>query len=1145
MRRGVLTATLVAALAPATCAVAKPYYSPGYKGKESFRNVTPAPLAPITVGTGKWPDLVVDRAGTAHVVFAQDGGGSAADTLGFCNLQRGIKTCATSGAAPNPEAPDASQGGGFIGNFPAGNHDFDGPAPLVIGNQLFVVDRRFPDVFPTPDGKSSDSNVFEWNSADGGATLTGPGQIGDNQMAGGAVAFGDPGARSIGTISRTETGGTFFQATPPGAYNTNKAQLGSGDQAYYGRLALDTDGVTPVAAFADLSGNIFVREWTDQGDPNDASSWTQASFQGFSPQIVGGPAGVFVLYSNSGINGGKLFLQRIVGGQPSGSPVMVGSSSSEPAISEDPTGRIAFAYTDSLGVWTRTSSNGVDFSAAQFTAAIPPGASIAHLATAATFDGGGFVSFVRDPVGAEGVGPVVLAAFGDQHATGQPGLGPLPGGGIGSAAGDQLATSGCLTAKFGVVEAHINGACFGHDPSNPNLDVTLGELNLNGLRIIPDSGTRIGIDPKAHTIDTTGKVRVVLSAAGLDITLWHDKLHVEVPNDGPGDTLFDFKDFTGQVAPIVEGFPVDGDVDVKLATGGVDIPISLTLPKILGGVTGSATVHASYPDGLQLSSLEFKVGDANLGALELKDVDVNFQLDSDDWSGEGELMIPAGGSALDVKLAVAFAGGKWTHGLLDVGLPYPGIPLDDSDPPPQVYLTHGGLDLRFDQAPTLTGLIGIGIIPTMAPGEGSRHDFAFSLDGSLGVSFGSPVTLTVGATGFLFGMQIENGTLTYKIPYQLNVVGHVNFDLGPLTLHGDMSAFVDARAKDFGAQINAGVDAFGHTLTGASVAVNKQGLAVYISPIGTAYYYWNDPLGPGLKPLKDITSRFVTAIPQAGDRRSAHAAAAASFTIPAGTPSADLIVRGADGAPTVTLTSPDGQQITPSAADSGAAVRALSDDGTHATYVGIQHPRAGRWSVAAADGSPAAIASVQYALGERPPTVSGTVSGRGFKRTLHYHASMPADAAVTFIEQSGKLTHVIGRAQGKSGAITFRPAYGPGGRRQVIAKITNNGLPFSSVTLGSYVAPPPPRPGRAAALRVRAGKRAFIFTFRPPVNAVRTLIRIVATDGRHLQQAVSTRTHGGSVPVIGYRDGITVGVVGLALDGARGPAVTASARRTK
>ena len=237
-----LAAAALVALAALTFvpqASAVTYRSPGYKGTKRFGKVVPQPLPPITIGTGKYPNLLVDEAGTAHIVFAQDGGTTAPDTLAFCNLQRGIKSCASAGTAPNPKAPDPSEGGIFAGNLPYLNHDFDGPVPLDIGNQLFVVDRRFPDFFKTPAGAESDSNVFEWSSVDGGATITGPGQIGDNQMAGGAIAYGDPSAPSVGTISATETGGTFFQGSPAGAYTTAKAQLGTGDQAYYGSLALD------------------------------------------------------------------------------------------------------------------------------------------------------------------------------------------------------------------------------------------------------------------------------------------------------------------------------------------------------------------------------------------------------------------------------------------------------------------------------------------------------------------------------------------------------------------------------------------------------------------------------------------------------------------------------------------------------------------------------------------------------------------------------------------------------------------------------------------------------------------------------------------------------------------------------------------
>jgi hypothetical protein len=491
-----LTATVLVALGiacahvGAASAASPGYHSPGYAGQTNFgANVTPTALPAITLGTGKYPDLLVDAAGTAHVVFANDGGTSAPDTYSVCNLQRGIKQCATSGTVPAPATPDPAQGGIFSGNIPSGNHDFDGPVPLDIGNQLFVIERRFPDQFPTPAASTSDSNVFEWSSSDGGATLTGPGDLGDNQMAGGAIAYGDPSAASIGTISRTETGGTFFQGTGPGSYTTAKAQLGTGDQAYDGELALD--GTRPVAAFADLSGNVFVREYSGQGDVNDPANWSESSFHGFSPQIIGGAAGVFVLSSDSDINDGHLSLRRIVSGAATGAAITMGQSLTAPAISEDASGRISFAYTDRYGVEVRSSLNGIDFSGSQLAAALPAGSSIAHMVVAATADGGGFATFVKDPVGGEGVGQITVAAFGTQVANHLAGLGPLPGGGIGSAVGDQLATSTCSSATFGVVDAEIypaGGGCFAHDPSNPNLDVTLGTLNLNGLQIIPDPG---------------------------------------------------------------------------------------------------------------------------------------------------------------------------------------------------------------------------------------------------------------------------------------------------------------------------------------------------------------------------------------------------------------------------------------------------------------------------------------------------------------------------------------------------------------------------------------------------------------------------------------------------------------------------------
>ena len=1145
-----LTATVVIALAAAwlhvgTASAASPAYrSPGYAGKTNFgANLTPQALPSISLGTGKYPNLFVDPSGTAHIVFDHDGtDSSTADTFSVCNLQRGIKTCASEGTIPAPAFPPLE------GNSPYLDHDFDGPVPLDVGNQLIVIQRRFPEVFPVPGSTdTSDSNVFEWTSADGGATLTGPGEIGDNQMSGGAIAYGDPAGQSIGTISRTETGGTFFQGTAPGTYTSAQAQLGTGDQAYDGELALD--GTRPVAAFADLSGNVFVREYSGQGDVNDPANWSESSFKGFSPQIIGGAAGVFVLSSDSRINGGHLSLRRIVNGAASGAATALGTSASAPAIAEDAAGQISYAFTDQYGVEIRSSLNGVDFSGTQLAAALPSGTSIAHLVVGAAGDGGGFATFVKNPVGAEAVGQVVVSAFGTQVANKLPGLGPLPGGGIGSAVGDKLANSTCSSATFGVVEGDVypaGGGCFAHDPSDPNLDVTFGTLNLNGLQIIPDPGTKIGIDPKAHTLDTTGPVKVVLTAGGTHITLYHGSLHIQCPNDGPGDTLVDFKpsDLTN-LLPSVEGFPIDGDIDIKLAKGGVNIPISLKLPGDLGGVSGAVTLHADLNTGLSIQSVNFMVGDANLGALEIKNLMVKYDQQGDMWSGMAQLLVPAGGSALDAKIEVEFDNGAFKKGSLDV-IPggYPGILLDDEGP--LIYLSHVGLSLGLGP-PTFGGQAGIGVLPLKPPGEGSSTDYAIRLEGQLMVSFGSPVTFTASTQGYLYTLKFLNSDFVYQVPDTFSLHSSVNLDLPLISFDGGFDGLFDPKDKMYSAEVMADLKLkLGITIDVASVDVhiNNQGFGAHVCVTvfcGGVSYNWGDD-DVSLTADSPWIQKIQMAAMNGG--HGAHAAAAsATFAVPSGAPSASLIVHGTGGAPTVTLVGPGGQQVTPAvdgAASADSQQLPIADQ--QETLVGIKHPQAGTWSVIPAATNAVPIASVAYAIGVPAPTIQAHVTGRGAHRVVHYHATVPSGATISLAEQGGRLMHVIGNVHNGSGTIPFTPAFGPGGGRTLVANISAGGVPQDSQTLASFTVPAPALPGRAAHVRVRAQGGAFSYSFRPPANSVRTLVTIVGTDGRHLQRVIMPGVHQGSVAVIGYGDGVTVSVRGIRVDGVKGPSVSASAK---
>lgn len=50
-----------------------------------------------------------------------------------------------------PQAPNAGLGGAFSGNFPAGNHDFDGPIPLDVGMSCSWSTAASPMCSPRPE----------------------------------------------------------------------------------------------------------------------------------------------------------------------------------------------------------------------------------------------------------------------------------------------------------------------------------------------------------------------------------------------------------------------------------------------------------------------------------------------------------------------------------------------------------------------------------------------------------------------------------------------------------------------------------------------------------------------------------------------------------------------------------------------------------------------------------------------------------------------------------------------------------------------------------------------------------------------------------------------------------------------------------
>jgi hypothetical protein len=1129
---GAIVLSLLLALPAAAQARRLPgYHSPGYAGTKQLPKVAPVPPPrPVFVSAdGHAPHVLVDAAGTAHLAWSEDPN-DAPGIMHYCRFPRGAIRC----AATYDRAILQPSGGG---NGPATDVDYDGPFPMSVGNELLLLDSRCCNNANAPDGGPTIGGpVYLFTSEDGGGSFTGPddpngttGIIGTQDPSGGALVF-NGNSPMIGTISDTQTGGTMFQGVPAGQFTRDKANLSTrSDQsdAYDGRLGLD--GIRPVAAFDDLDGTTVVREWNGQGSVNDPANWSILKIPGaFGPRIAGGASGLLLL-SHTSLTGGTLQVRSISpGAGAAGPPTNLGpASGSFDVISQSANGQAAVARTASDGVnptvEVHTSRDGRHWNNLGAVTRVPKG-DLNDLAIGVSVDGGGFVTF-RDNNGSPGLlhGRIGIAQFGPTTATGQPGLGLVPGQ-SGPPAGDPNAYVACTKVHFGAIDALAKAGCFLRDPAHPQSGaaVTNGQIRLNGLDIIPDAGTQIAIDPHNKTINTTGKVSVQLNGTGLGpITLWHQELHVHLSTAGAGETLFDFDTST---ASALAGFPFSGRIQVMLRPDAVDIPVHVALPPYFGGVNGDADLEANNTDGLVLNSLHLGIDDANIGVLELKNVGLDYTRTGSVWDGHGELLLP-GPISPDIKADVRFEGGSFKHGSLELSIK-PGIPVFTD-----VYI-HDFL-LGFGLHPTvIEGGVSVGVYD----GIGS---YPLDIIGRVKIQVGdasNPTIVFIGGTGQVLGVDLAHASFTYNSDgYVLfHIDAGIDLELVSLNFSGDVFVL----HGDFGANLSAKGCLHPPLLPDVCAtfdgAASPKGLSVCGGPAGVDLPDW-DPTRVKLHLVGCDVSAYRLQAPPAGGA-SAHAAAAGerTFTVARGQRGADLDLTGVGGPPKVELVSPGGQVMAPADLNvKGAKIIAVQSPSHAETFVGIRAPQPGVWTVRPVPGSPA-IASLSTAQVLTPPTVKASVSGSGAVRTLRYSVrGAVAGTKVSFAEKGKEGIRLIGRANGARGALRFTPAPGAGGTRSVIAVVTQDGFTRAQPVVAHFRAPALRRPGAVGRLSLQRKGTTLRIRFGRSSGAFRYLIHVSATGGLSTQRTTSQP----GLVLRGVRPGaaISVSVRGVNIRGVRGP----------
>lgn len=1096
----------------------------GYQDPPSYDGPARAPRVKPIVGpkavlspTGEDPDVYVDEAGTAHVVW-NEGRGDGADEAVYCRLQRAATACDTSTVLRWDKAYDTGDG-------PQYNVDNPGPRIVRIGNTLVVLSFRYPTMGVKPDGASS-STLIGWVSNDGGDTWDAAEVLGKRSL-GELVVVGpdnDPVILSLAYDPFCNLEGTAAMCLTQirsGVYETETGVLSPAPGANYSPSLTRHEGAA-VAAMADGgvgstdgTWSFWLRRWNGAEPATDPANWsTSAPIPGDDPDVAGGPRGLHLLAFAWDERGwvGDLQVRRVALGADGAADltapiVLADSRARDPELAQDSSGGLHVAYEHAGTILLRTTMPEAELAPRPaFLPAAVLGTTddvVDPVALSVTADGGGFV--VHDSV--DGVRAV---GIGSQAPTGLPGVADLPGGG----------NISCKHVDFGQFQVEtVNGCFFRGTGANADQVVTRGAIRLNGLEIVPTAGSQLVIDAAKLRIDTIGTARVLVRNAEAEILLFEGPIHRDLAGLGIGDRLFEFprEEFQADIL----GFPAASGLPTEMTEYGVRIPFEVELPEEFLGFTGKGTLRAETGPGLVLDSLEIKVGPLNLGVLEIEAA-LEWE-EGGTWTGEGKLGV-TGFGAIDVE--VGFVDGGFDHA--EAGYePDPAIPIGKF-----VYLTRigGGLDVDPDVRIDLEG--------TIAAGAKIKDVWPVEAEGTASMIFPSDGPASFGLEGELklLGFDLAESEFRFRTDGHATYEGKIELELGPVSGGVTAEGFVDGFAGRFGARFFGGskvcvleVDPSGQnppqevcSATGLNMATSDVGVAACGEVLGESAgieLRWAD-LTPAVLANQALlliemieaftipcsTSAFY--LPPPARTHRALRAGGAAFAVPDGLPTSTIRVDSGTGAvPDVVVTAPDGTQVVGPGA-TGEDTEVVTFEGSGRLWVMTGDPQGGVWTVEPAAGEPA-LGEVALSEGYLPGTVTGSVREelRDGKVVVTYRTRRIGGPQTVELRETGAFgTRVIGEVAasrpGRAATYAFRPARGRGGVRTVEAVVQHDGVDQRVVELGTFRAPPPQPPPPVGRVRAEKNGSRVVVTWRSPQRAERIEVQATGSAGSAVARQV-------------------------------------------
>ena len=636
----------------------------------------------------------------------------------------------------------------------------------------------------------------------------------------------------------------------------------------------------------------------------------------------------------------------------------------------------------------------------------------------------------------------------------------------------------------------------------------------------------------------------------------------------------------------IAGLPVQGGVGVDLLNHSSRIILNVGLPNIFGFAPGNPAqgtlcLNLDNTNGLSIDGAKIgPIPNAFIGPIALQNLTFHYVADDNLWEGGATVTLPGSLYGLNASppppdLGFGIKDGNFDHA--GIGLDFP--PAAQPELFPGVFLTNIHVALGTDPL-RFTGGIGLTAAQILAINGDVFVAFASpdqpysfpSTGGDLAPLSGrtlSSFTIAVGGNASaklpILGGQLPlaNAYLLYEAPDYFELGGGFEFDPPLLKINGSMLGFLDPAKSAFDLQgnVSACVRDFHITILGQNLDINPcftTAAAVSSKGIGfcgtlpvpvpifgvvpvqvTVGYKWGDS-------LPSITPGFSCSI---GDYEvpSTHAARAAGppgFSLPPGLAAATVRVTGSGGAPDVVLTGPHGENVSTLGATGRSDVVAIQLTDADETLIGLRRPLAGRWTVTPASGS-APIVGVAVADSLPAPDVHVSVTGRGARRTLRYRFAAAPGRIVTFVERGAGVYNTLPVAHGSHGRIVFTPASGPGGRRDILALISQGGVPAAQSIVGSYTAPAPQRLPAPQGLRTRRAGNRLLVSFNGVPGAWRYATTLTLASGR--RALLLSRTPRVTFAAVDPTFGGRAQVVALAANGRRGKAAGASfaAERTR